>query len=110
MTLEYFDFQHLLLLAAVAGLLAALWSGVGMGDAYRSIGRGFLDGGDQMLESAETPESAIEEARQLIEARSALRVRRGEEPLDVETELSAVAARVYGPGDGGPAGRSAERR
>jgi hypothetical protein len=42
--------------------------------------------------SATAPQERDEEIRQMLEARNARRVRRGEEPIDVEQELSRLTA------------------
>jgi hypothetical protein len=74
---------------AVATLLAS-------GRAYDRIGRGGLslrDGSDRPVAepAAGTPAQREEEIRQMLEARSARRVRQGRPPIDVEAELAALA-------------------
>ena len=67
------------LLAGVAAVIA-LASSSGQWD---HIGRGGIE-----PMRAEAPGEDLAELRELLEARNARRVARGEEPLDVEAELS----------------------
>jgi hypothetical protein len=93
--------QVLVLGGAVLGFLGALWSLAGMRDLYAGIGGGMLDVRDSgPATAAELPPVAEEltEARQMIEARSALRVRHGKDPLPLESELAEVVRQYAGPG------------
>jgi hypothetical protein len=81
---------------SVAVAIVAL---AGSGTAYDEIGKGGLslrDGSDQP--AGEAPSAAValrerdEEVRQMLEARSARRVARGQAPLDVDAELRRVTA------------------
>jgi hypothetical protein len=96
------ELQLVMFIGLVIGLAGAVWSLAAARDAYESIGRGFLDVTDSMPAEPELPPGAeeLEEARQLLEARSASLVRRGEEPLELEEELAEVARRYLD----GPAG------
>jgi hypothetical protein len=67
------------LLAIVAAVIALAASG----GQWDHIGRGGIEPVRQ-----ETPGEDIAELRELLEARNARRVARGEEPIDVEAELS----------------------
>jgi hypothetical protein len=67
------------LLAIVGALIALATSG----GSYDHIGR---DGIEPVR--AETPGEDVAELRELLEARNARRVARGEPPIDVEAELS----------------------
>ena len=70
------------------------------GKAYDQIGKGGLslrDGSDRpvgepQLSGAAADAERDEEIRQMLEARNARRIRRGEEPVDVEVELAALTA------------------
>jgi hypothetical protein len=87
------------LVAVVAGaVIAAAWAGVASRNPYGQIGRGGLfeeasggtgakAGGVQTVVAAAEREAEI---RQMLEARSARRVAKGGEPLDVEAELAAL--------------------
>ncbi len=68
-------------LLALAGAILAL---AATGSAYDRIGRGGLS----IDEDSPSPDDDVEELRQLLAARSARRVARGEPPLDVEAEVS----------------------
>ncbi len=66
--------------------------------AYSQIGaNGLNDGSDrpasEPLSGAGFSAVRDEEARQMLEARNARRVRRGQEPLDVERELARLIAK-----------------
>ena len=80
------------LLAIVVAVVASLASG----GLYERIGRGGLsmDGHEQMggpkAGSAAAKAEADEEIRQLVEAKSARRVARGQAPLDVDAEIAAL--------------------
>jgi hypothetical protein len=74
---------------AVVGAVAAM---LGSGGAYDEIGRGGLSLGDgDAAPAAPEGEARDEEIRQMLEARSARRVRRGEAPLDVAAEARRLA-------------------
>jgi hypothetical protein len=81
---------------AVVASAISYW---GAGRMYRGIGGGALGlGRDTPAERAPTtmgtsaPAEAREEIRQLLQAKSDRRESRGEPPLDVEAELSALTA------------------
>jgi hypothetical protein len=81
-------------IAIVVAVATALMSGT----AYDHIGRGGLslrDGtdrpaGEPQLTGAAAIAERDDEIRQMLEARNARRVRRGEEPLDVEAEFATL--------------------
>jgi hypothetical protein len=84
--------EPVVLTVAAIGVVGAFWSLAGMRDLYAGIGRGVLDVPDSTPTSGrESVPEALEEARQMLEARSALRVRHGKEPLAVEEELAGIA-------------------
>ena len=86
---------------AVVAALATLF--VGGDRPYESIGRGELtldrpEPGPPAGSAAARAESEAE-IRQLLEAKSARRERRGEAPLDVEAELAALTRPAPTPAD-----------
>jgi hypothetical protein len=89
-----------IVVVAVA-IVVAVVSLVGIGDLYRSIGKGglSLDEPDRTappLDTAAARAEAEEEIRQMVEAKSARREARGEQPLDVEAEVAELTGRVRG--------------
>jgi hypothetical protein len=80
-------FGTIVWIVAVVGALVAVFTLVGSGRSYRQIGGGELvrDHDDD-----DGPAEREEEIRQMLEARNARRVRRGEAPLDVEIERAAL--------------------
>ena len=80
-------FGTVVFVVAAVGAVVAVITLVGSGRSYRQIGRGGLARGDGAPDS---PAAEREEIRQMLGARNARRARRGEPPLDVETELAAL--------------------
>ncbi len=80
----------LIALALVAVVVAAV-SYWGSGRAYGEIGGGGLSMEHQQ-EGEPNPTEVREEIRQMLEAKSARRVARGEPALDVEAELAALTS------------------
>ena len=78
----------LIALALIAVVVAAV-SYWGSGRAYGEIGGGGL-AMEHEQEGEPNPTEVREEIRQLLEAKSARRVARGEPALDVEAELAAL--------------------
>ena len=84
-----------IILAVVAGLVAT-FTYVGSGRLYDRIGKGAfsLDQPDRpkgpQPGTAAYDAEAEAETRQMLEAKSALRVARGESPLDVDAEYAAL--------------------
>jgi hypothetical protein len=97
-------FGIVLFVVVVVGALAAIWAASGTGAMYRQIGRGGLsigDGEDRPAREASGAMAARErdaEIRQMLEARNARRLARGEAPVDVEAELAALTRPVADPG------------
>jgi hypothetical protein len=89
------DFGTIIIVVAVVAVLLAAVSYWGSGRVYGSIGAS-----DLMMkrETASGPDSAEarEEIRQMLEAKSARRQARGEQPLDVEAELTALTSSALG--------------
>ena len=102
-------FEIVLVVVVALAVVAALLSLLGRGDLYSSIGKGGLS----LDESDRTPgpppaspagrAEAEAEIRQMVEAKSARREARGEEPLDVEAEVAELTG-------GGTAGHDAALR
>jgi hypothetical protein len=87
-------FATLVWVVAAVGAIVAVYTLVGTGRSYRQIGRGGIGrDADGPGGGAGVPGRAAErdaEIRQLLEARNARRVRRGEAPLDVDEQLAAL--------------------
>ena len=90
---ELVDFGTIIIVVSVIAVLAAAISYWGSGRMYRSIGSGGLSMDREPRRPAPPAPSSVEareEIRQMLEAKSARRTARGEEPLDVEAELDAL--------------------
>jgi hypothetical protein len=101
-------FALVLIVVVAVAAVAAVVSLVGIGDLYRSIGKGglSLDEPDRTAPPLDTPAARAEaeaEIRQMVEAKSALREARGEQPLDVDAQVAELTGRAGG-------GRDAELR
>jgi len=87
-------FGTIVWVVAVVGAIVAVYTLVGTGRSYREIGGGGLvrdrDGARGADAGIATAAERDEEIRQMVEARSARRVRRGEAPLDVDAEIAAL--------------------
>jgi hypothetical protein len=82
-------FGTLVWVVAAVGAIVAVITLVGTGRSYEQIGGGGIDeDGDDAPRSAAAERDA--EIRQLLEARNARRMRRGESPQDVEAEFQAL--------------------
>jgi hypothetical protein len=88
------DFGTVMIVVAVAAAVVAVISFRGTGRIYSGLGRsGMLtleDSDRARAPSAPTGAEAREEIRQMLEAKSARRVARGEGPLDVEAEVESL--------------------
>jgi hypothetical protein len=94
-TLRAMDgFGTVIIVVAVVAVVVAALSFWGSGRLYSGIGRGGfgMDREEPGPESPSAPQSAEarEEIRQMLEAKSARRVARGETPLDIEAELAEL--------------------
>lgn len=91
-------FGTVVVVVAVVAALVAIVSYIGSGRLYQGIGKGGLSLDEPDAPRGPRPGSAAfrreseAELRQLLEAKSYRRQRRGEEPLDVEAELRALQA------------------
>jgi hypothetical protein len=86
-------FAIVLFVVVGVAVVAAIWALATSGGSYEQIGGGGLsvdDGGPASGPAAAAEREA--EIRQMLEARNARRAARGEEPLDVDAELRALAA------------------
>ena len=100
------DFGTALIVICVVGAAIAVLSFWGSGSIYEGLGRA---GGLALDEPGARPEprpgsaaagaEAQEELRQLLEAKSARRERRGEAPLDVDAEMAALSRPAAPPRD-----------
>jgi hypothetical protein len=92
------SFGDVIVVIVSIGIIGAVLSFLDRGKLYDEIGRGGLS----LHESdAPPPESGgglaavrDEEIRQMLDARNARRQRRGEEPLDVDTEVARLTTPV----------------
>jgi hypothetical protein len=86
------DFGTVIILVSIVAVLVAAASYWGSGRIYRGLGR---EGGMDMRREAgvasDSNAEAQEEIRQMLEAKSARREARGEEPLDLDAELAALS-------------------
>jgi hypothetical protein len=94
-------FWIVLLVVVIGASLVAIITFLGTGKLYDQIGRGGLslneDVGRRNPGAAPAPEAAgvrEDEIRQLLTARNEHRARRGQAPLDVETELRRLTSEV----------------
>jgi hypothetical protein len=92
-------FGPVLIAVCVLAVIVAAASFYGSGKIYRGLGRSgpfSMDEPDsrptQVPQSAATSAEAREEIRQMLEAKNARRVARGQAPLDVEAEIAALTA------------------
>jgi hypothetical protein len=82
---------------SVVAIVVAVVVAISSGGLYERIGRGGLSmdreesGGGPAPGSAQAQAEADAEIRQLVEAKSARRVARGEPPLDVDAEIQALS-------------------
>ena len=89
-------FGIVVVVVVAVSAIAAVWASIGVGEAYRQIGRGALSLNDGTDRPAREPSGAAalgerdDEIRQLLEARNARRLARGQAPVDVEDELRAL--------------------
>jgi hypothetical protein len=93
---------------SLVAIAIAVVASLASGGLYERIGRGGLsmDGHDQRRGgpqpgSAAARAEADEEIRQLVEAKSARRVARGEAPLDVDAEIAKLTQTAPAPADEG---------
>jgi hypothetical protein len=97
-------FGTALVAIALVAVVVATVSYWGSGHIYRGLGRsGGLDmdrGTEPTAQSAASQAEAREEIRQMLEAKSARREARGEQPLDVEAEMDQLT-RPPSPRDAG---------
>jgi hypothetical protein len=100
------EFGTVLILICVVGAAIAVISFWGTGDIYKGLGRTgglSLDEPDVRRQpkpgSAAAGAEAQEELRQLLEAKSMRRERRGQAPLDVDAEMAALSKPASTPRD-----------
>ena len=92
---------------SIVAIVVAVVASLASGGLYERIGQGGLsmDGHEQkrgpQAGSAAAQAEADEEIRQLVEAKSARRVARGQAPLDVDAEIEALTKPAQAPADEG---------
>jgi hypothetical protein len=101
------EFGTIIIIVAVVAVLLAAGSYWGSGRVYGSIGASDLMMRRETATAAPDSAEAREEIRQMLEAKSARRQARGEQPLDVEAELDALTRAAPG---GDPALREEVRQ
>jgi len=85
---------------SVIAVIAATVSYWGSGRIYSGLGRGDLEmERDRPASAPSSAAEANEEIRQMLEAKSRRREARGEEPLDIEAELTLLTTGTPAPGD-----------
>ncbi len=89
-------FGILVWVVAIVGALVAVYTLVGTGRGYRGIGGGGIGRGGDAHE--DSPQERAEDIRQMLDARNARRVQRGEAPVDVEAELAEIDDPAEAPG------------
>src|SRR5215210_4186568 len=98
-------FGYVVIIVSCLGVVVAMLSLVGQAGLYDRIGKGAfsLDEPDRPRGpapgSAQAQAEAAAEIRQLVEAKSARREMRGELPLDIEAEISALTQPAAGVDD-----------
>jgi len=98
-------FGIVIVVVAVAAGIVAIVVSVASGGLYERIGKGAfsLDGDESARApapgSVASKAEADEEIRQLVEAKSARRVMRGEAPLDVDAEIAELTRSSAPSGD-----------
>ncbi|MEJ7750668.1 MAG: hypothetical protein WKF32_04355 [Thermoleophilaceae bacterium] len=103
------SFGTILIIIVLVGIVVAAASYIGSGGIYQSLGKTglTLDEPDlrpePMAGSAAANAEAQEEIRQMLEAKSDRQVARGEDPLDIDEEILALAtpAASAAPADAG---------
>ncbi len=83
-------FGTIVWVVAAVGAIVAVYTLVGTGRSYREIGGGGIDGDDGRAGADDPTAERDEDIRQMLEARNARRVRRGEAPVDIAVERAAL--------------------
>jgi hypothetical protein len=92
---------------SIVAIVVAVIASLASGGLYERIGRGGLsmDGhehrGGPRAGSPAAQAEADEEIRQLVQAKSARRVARGQEPLDIDAEIAALTRPAQPAADAG---------
>lgn len=100
-------FAIVLFVVITVAVVIAVASLIGMGGQYGSIGKGGLSLDEPKAPRGPAPGStqaraeAEMEIRQMVEAKSERRVARGEEPLDVDREVTELTGQTGGGHDEG---------
>jgi hypothetical protein len=91
-------FAIVLFVVVGVAAVAAVWALITSGGSYQEIGRGGISLGEE--QPVTTAGAAVEreaEIRQMLEARNARRIGRGEAPVDVDAELRTLLAPAADP-------------
>jgi hypothetical protein len=89
-------FGYILVVVVVISAIVAVLSL--RGERYEHIGRGGLFEDEPKRRDAPVPQAVVdEEVRQMLDARNARRVARGQEPLDVEAEIRRLSVPAADP-------------
>jgi hypothetical protein len=100
-------FVIVVVVVLIGSVIAAIWASVGTAEAYRQIGRGGLSLNDGTDRPAWEPSRAVAagereaDIRQMLEARNARRLARGQPSGDVEAELAQLLRAPAAPADAG---------
>jgi hypothetical protein len=103
-------FGTVLIVVCVIAVIGAAISYLGTGSLYKGVGREgglSMDGDDGGRRPAEAPRSpaasaeAMEEVRQMLEAKNERRVARGQAPLDIDAEVASLTASQPAAADAG---------
>jgi len=92
-------FGTILIAVSVIAVLVAAVSYWGSGRIYSGLGRGDLELERDRPAAQSSAAETQEEIRQMLEAKSRRREARGEAPIDVEGELTALTSGPPRPGD-----------
>ena len=94
-------FAIVLFVVVGVAIVVAVWALATSSSSFEQIGRGGMSIGDENpgRRAAPAVDAAVQEAevRQMLEARNARRVGRGEAPVDVDAELRALMAPAADP-------------
>jgi hypothetical protein len=94
------DFGTVVIGVSVLAVLAAAFSYWGSGRIYSGLGRGDLEmERDRRAAAPASAAEANEEIRQMLEAKSRRREARGEDPIDIDAELTLLTTGTPAPGD-----------
>jgi hypothetical protein len=85
-------FGTVLIVVSLLAVVIAAVSYWGSGRIYTGLGRGDLELERDRPVAAASAAEAREEIRQMLQAKSARRVARGEQPIDIDAELASLTS------------------